>query len=268
MEPFNFGGEIVWQPTSEYVERSRLRRFLDRHGIVNPAELMRRSTQDLEWFWSAVIEDLNIEFYEPYAKVIDTTAGIPWTRWCVGGKMNIVHNCLEKWVGTATQDRVAIRWEGEDGAIRLLTYGDLCREVNRLANALREIGLKKGDVVGLYMPMVPEIAVALFAVVKIGAIVLPLFSGHGADALSTRLADAEAKAILTCDGFYRRGQIVQMKSVADAAIARVTSIKHAVVLRRLGVETPWTPGRDRWWHEVMAGQGSEAVTKRTEAEDP
>jgi acetyl-CoA synthetase len=268
MDRFEFGGEIVWQPTPDYIERSRLKRFLDRHGIASLAELMRRSTEELEWFWNAVIEDLNIEFFEPYAKVIDTTPGILWTRWCVGGKMNIVHNCLEKWVGTATQDRLAIRWEGEDGAIRLLTYGDLCREVNRLANGLREIGLKKGDVVGLYMPMAPEIAVALFAVVKIGAIVLPLFSGYGADALSTRLADAEAKAVLTADGFYRRGQMVQMKSIAEIAITRVPTIQHTVVLRRLGGEIPWTPGRDHWWHEVIAGQAERAETERTDAEDP
>jgi acetyl-CoA synthetase len=268
MERFDFGGEIVWEPTPQYVEQSRLKRFLDRHGIASLAELMRRSTEELEWFWNAVIEDLNIEFYEPYMKVIDTAPGMPWTRWCVGGKMNIVHNCLDKWVGTAAQDRVAIRWEGEDGATRLLTYGDLSREVNRLANALREIGLRKGDVVGLYMPMVPEIAVALFAVVKIGAIVLPLFSGYGAEALSTRLADAEAKAVLTADGFYRRGQIVQMKSVADAAIARVPTTRHTVVLQRLGVEIPWKPDRDHWWHEIIAGQAERAETKRTEAEDP
>ena len=268
MERFDFGGEIVWQPTAEYVDRSRLKRFLDRHGIANLAELMRRSTEELEWFWNAVIEDLNIEFYEPYVKVIDTTPGVPWTRWCVGAKMNVVHNCLDKWLGTNAQNRVAIRWEGEDGATRLLSYGDLYREVNRLSNALREIGLRKADVVGLYMPMVPEIAVALFAAVKMGAIVLPLFSGYGADALGVRLADAEAKAVLTADGFYRRGQIVQMKSIADAAIARVPSIRHAVVLRRLGVEIPWTQGRDHWWHEIIAGQAERAETERTEAEDP
>ncbi|HYY24626.1 MAG TPA: AMP-binding protein, partial [Candidatus Udaeobacter sp.] len=268
MERLDFGGEIVWQPTAEYVDRSRLKRFLDRYGIANLAELMRRSTEELEWFWNAVIEDLNIEFYEPYVKVLDTTPGIPWTRWCVGAKMNVVHNCLDKWLGTNAQNRVAIRWEGEDGATRLLSYGDLYREVNRLSNALREIGLRKADVVGLYMPMVPEIAVALFAAVKMGAIVLPLFSGYGADALGVRLADAEAKAVLTADGFYRRGQIVQMKSIADAAIARVPSIRYAVVLQRLGVEIPWTQGRDHWWHEIIAGQAERAETERTEAEDP
>jgi acetyl-CoA synthetase len=268
MERFDFGGEIVWQPTREYVERSCLKRFMDRHGIASVAALMRRSTEELEWFWNAVIEDLKIEFYEPYAKVLDTAPGIPWTRWCVGGKMNIVHNCLDKWVGTATQNRLAIRWEAEDGHTRLLSYADLYSEVNRMANGLRELGVRKGDVVGLFMPMAPEIAIGLFAIAKIGAIVLPLFSGYGADALSTRLADAEAKAVLTADGFHRRGQIVPMKSVADAAIARVATIRHAVVLRRLGIEVPWSPRRDRWWHEVVAGQDSNAVTERTEAEDP
>jgi acetyl-CoA synthetase len=268
MERFNFGGEMVWQPTPEYVERSRLKRFMDRHGIASVVELMHRSTEELEWFWNAVMEDLGIEFYEPYVKVLDTTPGMPWTRWCIGGKMNIVHNCLDKWIGTATQNRLAIRWEAEDGHTRLLTYDDLYSEVNRLANALLEIGLKKGDVVGLYMPMAPEIAIGMFAVVKIGAIALPLFSGYGADALSTRLADAEAKAILTADGFHRRGQIVPMKSVADAAIVDVPTLRHVVVLRRLGIEIPWIPGRDHWWHEVMVGQGSTAATERTEAEDP
>ena len=268
MERFDFGGEVVWKPSPDCIRRSRLKRFMDRHGIASVAELMRRSTDDLEWFWNAVVEDLNIEFYQPYVKVLDTTPGIPWTRWCVGGKMNIVHNCLDKWVGTATENRLAIRWEGEAGGTRLLTYGELYREVNLLANGLRELGIKKGDVIGLFMPMVPENAVGLFAIVKIGAIVLPLFSGYGADALSTRLADAEARAVLIADGFYRRGQIVPMKSVADNAIARVPSIRYAVVLRQLGLEIPWTAGRDHWWHEVTEGQMQHPQTERTEAEDP
>jgi acetyl-CoA synthetase len=268
MDRFDFGGEVAWQPTPEYVERSRLKRFMDRHGIASLAELMRRSTQDLEWFWNAVIEDLDIRFNEPYVKILDTTPGIPWTRWCVGAKMNIVDNCLDKWAETGTDHRLALRWEGEDGRTRLMTYGDLYREVNRLANALRELGLKKGDVVGLYMPMVPEIAVALFAIVKIGALVLPLFSGYGPDALSTRLADAEATAILTCDGFYRRGQIVPMKSVADSAIARAPTVRHTVVWRQLDLEVPWTSGRDHWWHEVTAHQSQRAETESTDAEDP
>jgi acetyl-CoA synthetase len=268
MERFEFGGEIVWEPTVEHVEASRLKRFMNRHGIARLDELQKRSTHDLDWFWNAVLEELQIEFYQPYSKVLDLSRGIAWPRWCVGGQLNIVHNCLDKWIGTPTQDRVALRWEGEDGATRLLTYSDLHREANRLANGLRELGIQKGDVVGLYMPMVPEIAIGLFAIVKIGAIVLPLFSGYGADALSTRLTDAEAKAILTCDGFHRRGRIVAMKPIVDAAIASVPSIRHTIVLQRVGIGIPWATGRDLWWQEIVAAKSAYAATERTDAEDP
>jgi acetyl-CoA synthetase len=268
MESFEFGGEILWRPTSEYVERSRLKHFMAQHGIATLDELMRRSTTDLDWFWNAVIEDLGIEFYQPYAKILDTSRGIEWARWCVGGKMNIVHNCIDKWIGTPVQNRAAIRWEGEDGGAGILKYADLFHEVNRFANGLRELGIAKGDVVGLYMPMVPEIAIALFAIAKVGAIVLPLFSGYGADALSTRLNDAAAKAIVTCDGYYRRGHLVQMKSVADQAIARVPSIGKSIVLRHLGVNDSRVPGRDYWWHEIIERQSQRGETEQTDAEDP
>lgn len=268
MEKFEFGGEIAWRPTPQHIERSRLKQFMVQHGIATLDELTGRATGDLDWFWNAVLQDLGIEFYEPYATILDTSRGTPWARWCIGGKLNIVHNCLDKWIGTSTENRTAIRWEGERGVTRNLAYGELYREVNRLANALRARGLSKGDVVGLFMPMVPEIAIGLFAIVKIGAIVLPLFSGHGADALSTRLADAEAKAILTCDGFYRRGQTVRMKSVVDAAIAKVPSLRYTIVLQHVGIGIPWTAGRDLWWHEIVAAQPDYATTERTDAEDP
>jgi acetyl-CoA synthetase len=268
MPSFDFGGEIAWRPTPEYTHGSRLKRFMERYGIATVEELLRRSTEDLDWFWNAVLEDLGIEFYQPYSQVLDISRGIAWPQWCVDGKMNIVHNCLDKWIGTPTENRAALYWEGEEGATGLLTYADLHREVNRLANALLELGIKKGDVVGLYLPMVPEIAVGLFAVVKIGAIVLPLFSGYGADALSTRLADAEAKAILTCDGFQRRGQLVHMKAVADSAIDRIPSLRHSIILRRLSVNNPQVPGRDLCWREITEKQPEHAVTERTAAEDP
>ena len=129
---FPFDQPIVWQPSEEYVRRSRLKRFMDRHGLETLEALMERSTTDIAWFWEAVLEDLGIEFYEPYTQVVDLSRGIQWPTWCVGGKLNIVHNCLDKWMDTPTQNRVAIRWEGEEGAVRLLTYRDLYREVNRV----------------------------------------------------------------------------------------------------------------------------------------
>ncbi len=266
-DKFEFGGEVVWRPTKQYIERSRLKLFMDRHGIANMDELLKRSTREPEWFWRSILDDLRIEFYVPYGRVMDTSQGMAWTRWCVGGKMNIVHNCLDKWVGTAVENRAALRWEGEEGSTRVLTYGDVYREVNRLANALRGMGLKRGDVVGLFMPMVPEIAVALFAVVKIGAIVLPLFSGYGPAAVASRLADARAKALFIADGFYRRGERVLMKPVADAAAEQAGCVEHVIVTRRLGCEIPWNKDRDHWWHETVEGQARRAETERTEAED-
>ncbi len=268
MGQFEFGGEVVWRPSEDYVKGSRLKRFMDRHGIANFPELIKRSTEELEWFWKSVLEDLEIEFYEPYERILETSRGIAWARWCIGGKMNIAHNCLDKWIGTPVQSRAALRWEGEEGKTRVLTYGELHQEVNCLANGLRSLGLGKRDAIGLFMPMVPETAIGLLAIVKIGAIVLPLFSGYGASAVAQRLADAEGKALLTADGFYRRGQTVLLKPVADEALARVPSVKNTIVLRRVGAEVPWIEGRDRWWHELVDGQKRHAETERTGAEDP
>ena len=280
---FDFGGEIVWQPTADYIEKSNLKRFMDRHGLANFEALMHKSTTDLDWFWNTVLAELGIEFYEPYEKVVDLSDGIQWPKWCLGGKLNIVHNCLDKWIGTAVQNRVALRWEGEDGQTRLMSYRDLWAEVNRCANALRELGLGKGDAIGLYMPMTPEIVVALLAIAKIGGIILPLFSGFGPGAVATRLQDADAKLLFTCDGAYRRGKLAPMKAAADEALQKAPTVKHVVVLRHTatpgpmhdavlyastGQKVPIQAGRDLWWDDFLAGQPLTAETEITAAEDP
>jgi acetyl-CoA synthetase len=264
---FEFGGEIAWRPSPDYIERSRLRAFMARHGIENYDALISRSTDDVGWFWTAVLEDLGIEFYEPYHTIVDTSRGIPWTRWCVGGRLNIVHNCLDKWIGTPVEQKAAVRWEGEEGTARTLTYGELQREVNRCANALRELGIGHGDRVALFMPMCPELIVAFFAVMKVGGVILPLFSGYGADAVAMRLRDAEAKALVTADGFWRRGQTVPMKATADEAVATAPSVEHVLVVPRLGVDGPLT-ARDHRWTELVDRQSDVSVTARTGAEDP
>jgi acetyl-CoA synthetase len=184
--------------------------------------------------------------------------------------MNIVHNCLDKWQNTSTENRAALRWEGEEGDTQVWTYRDLTRAVNRMANGLRALGLGKGDVIGLYMPMVPEIAVAFFAIAKIGGIILPLFSGYGATAVATRLVDAEAKALFAADGCFRRGRAVSMKSVVDEALAKAPTVQHVIVYGRVAKEgslEAWTPDRDLWWHDVIAGQPDVSETEHTDAED-
>jgi acetyl-CoA synthetase len=223
---------------------------------------------DVAWFWDAVMEDMGIEFYRPYSQILDTSAGVEFSRWCVDGVMNIVHNCLDKWQSVPLRDQIALRYEGEEGITATYTYAELHAEVCRCANGLRALGLGKGDGIGLYMPMCPQLTIALLAVAKIGAIILPLFSGFGQSAIVSRLNDAGAKAVIAADGLWRRGQVVAMKPTLDAALADVPSVQHVIVYARIGIaDLPWQTGRDHWWHDVVIPQATQAPTERTSAED-
>ncbi len=267
-DTFPFGQTIAWQPNPEWMAASNLQSFMDRHDIADYDALMARSTGDIVWFWDAVLADLDIQFAVPYSQVVDLSDGIQFPRWCVGGEMNIIHNCLNKYqADPITRDRIALRWEGEEETVVNLTYGELYRQVNQCANGLRSLGLGKGDAVGLYMPMIPELAVAFLAIIKIGGVILPLFSGYGVSAVVTRLADADAKALFTVDGAFRRGKKVPMKPVADEAAAQVPSLQHMIVVDRVGLAVDWTPGRDIWWQDLVPGQSDQAETELTAAED-
>lgn len=261
------GTEIVWQPTPEYIERAHLTHFMRQHNLANYEELIHRSGSDVAWFTDALLKYLDIRFRQPYSQVVDLSRGIAWPHWCVDGRMNIVDNCLDKHMGTDLEHQRALVWEGEEGKTRTLTYGDLNREVCKTANALRSLGLGKGDAIGLYMPMTPEVAIALLAIAKIGGIILPLFSGFGAGAVASRLADGEARALFTADGFFRRGQLVSTKPIADEALSRVPSIEHAIVLRHADNPVPMQAGRDHWWHELIEVQSDQSETEDTSAED-
>ena len=265
---FEFGGKIVWQPSLDYLEKAHLTQFMRQHDIRDFEELMRRSTEDVAWFTEAVLKYLDIRFYEPYSQVVDLSDGIQWPRWCVGGKLNIVHNCLDKYIGTPAESQPAFIWEGEEGRTRALSYGELYRQVNQTANALRSLGLGKGDAVGIFMPMIPEIVVALLAIAKIGAVILPLFSGYGVGAVVTRLVDADVKALFTADGINRRGKVVNMKAVADEAAGQVITLEHIIVVKRADLDVEMKLGRDHWWQDLISGQASAALTEITAAEDP
>jgi acetyl-CoA synthetase len=267
-EPFTFGGEIVWNPTREHIERANLTKFMRMHNIADYDELMARSTADIAWFTDAVLDFLDIQFHEPYSKVVDFPRGIQFPTWCVDAKMNIVHNCVDKYQGPWARDQVAVSWEGEEGVEKALTYEELYKQVNKTANALRSLGLGKGDAIGLFMPMVPEIAVALLAIAKIGGIVLPLFSGYGAGAIVSRMQDADAKALFAADGAFRRGRAVEMKSIADEAAAQIPTLKHMIVLQRTGQSVQMKEERDLWWHELIDSQPDSCEAEKTNAEDP
>ncbi|MGH2682392.1 MAG: AMP-binding protein [Actinomycetota bacterium] len=258
---------IVWRPSHEYLERANVTRFMRTHGIETYEDLVRRSQEDIEWFWAAVAEDLGIEFFTPWDRVVDTSAGIPWAKWFVGGTTNLAHNCVDKWADR-TPDAAAVIWEGEDGAVRHVSYSELREMADRLAGGLRSLGVGSGDAVGVFLPMAPETVAATLATAKLGAVYLPIFSGYAPDAVAARLADAGATVLLTADGFLRRGQAVRMKEVADAAADLVPSVKHVVTWRRLGRDdAPWGE-RDVDWEELSAAQPGRLETEPLDSEHP
>ncbi|MGH2691283.1 MAG: AMP-binding protein [Actinomycetota bacterium] len=257
----------AWSPTDELIERANVTRFMREHGIGSYEELVRRSQDDIEWFWDAVIRDLGIEFPTPYERVLDTSKGIQWATWFVGGKTNLAHNCVDRWA-ESTPEAVAVLWEGEDGSMRSVTYLELREMADRLANGLSSLGVRERDAVGIFMPMSPEIVAATLACAKLGAIYLPIFSGYAADAVATRLNDAKAKVLLTADGFLRRGKPVPMKEVADAAADASPTVEKVVTWRRLGSEQPATSDRDVDWEELLAEQGPRFETLMLDSEHP
>jgi acetyl-CoA synthetase len=255
----------VWQPDDATVERANVTRLARAHGIGSYEELRARSVEDIEWFWASVVDHLRIEFTKPWIDVLDTHEGIQWPRWFGAGRVNIAHNCVDRHRGSGD---VAVIWEGEEGAVRRITYDELATDVAQLAEGLRSLGVGKGDAVGLYLPMIPEAVVTLMACCKIGAIVVPIFSGFAAPAIATRLNDAEAKVLVCADGFPRRGSTIEMKATADEAVAASPSVEHVVVVRRTGIACPMTPERDVFAYELMDGRPGEARTEPTGAEDP
>jgi acetyl-CoA synthetase len=270
---FQFGGEFVWHPPPELIAQSNLKQFINKHRLGSYDELMRRSTTDVAWFWDAVLSDLDVQFCKPYSRVVDLSEGKLWARWCVGGEMNIVHNMLDKYAGTEIDNRLAIKSETEDGTARAVTYKELRERTNKMAAALRGLGLGKGDAIGVFMPMVPEIVVAMLAIIKIGGIFLPLFSGFGPAAIVSRLNDANAKALFTADGTYRRGKFCAMKAVAQEASSQISTLKHLVVLKQSGewiteaVESAVPSGHVPDSLRTANATANEP-TARTSAEDP
>jgi acetyl-CoA synthetase len=256
----------VWHPGAELIQASNIKAFLDELGIADYEALLARADADPAWFWGAVLRRL--QFYRPYEQLLDESRGKPFARWCVGGTTNLVLNCIDRHRGTPTWQREALVWEGEGGDVVRWTYADLAAEVSRLAGGLASLGLQQGDVVGLFLPNIPQAMAAFLACAKIGLVALPLFSGFGAAALRDRLEAAGAVALVTADASTRRGTIAPMKAVADEAVQSLPALRHVVVVRHLGIELVWQAGRDHAYDELVAGRSDELPTLELPADAP
>lgn len=227
-------------------------------------ELYERSIADPEAFWAEVAQELH--WFKPWTKVLDWQA--PWAKWFVGGKFNLCYNCVDRHVLNGRRDKTAILWEGEPGDVRRISYGELLTEVSKFANALKSLGVKKGDRVAIYMGMTPELAIALLACARIGAVHSVIFGGFAAHAIVDRVNDAQCVAVLTQDTAYRRGGEVKLKATVDEALKQCSSVKNVVVYRRTGSPIEMKSGRDHWWHDVVAKASPECPAEEMDSEDP
>jgi acetyl-CoA synthetase len=258
----------TWIPGPADVASANSTRFRRAHAIGDYPELVRRSSEEPEWFWDAVVRHLPVEFSTPYEQVLDLSDGPEWARWFVGGRLNLTWNCVDRHVAAGRGAVDAIRFEREDGAGGALTYAEVAAEVSRLADGLASLGIGQGDRVALVMPMTPEAVIAFYAVAKLGAVVVLVFSGFSSAALAVRLQDSEAVCVVTADAYTRRGRRVPVKATVDDAVAASPSVRHVVVHRFAGGETTWSDGRDLWWHDVVARRSTDRPAREVDSEHP
>ena len=232
-------------------------------ALVSDPSIYDRAEADPEGFWAE--EASRLRWSKPWDQVVDWTP--PWVKWFIGGRLNVAVNCLDRHVET-TPGRVAYHWEGEPGDTRTITYRDLYEDVCRFANALKALGVTRGDRVAIYLGMVPELPIAMLACARIGAVHSVVFGGFSAESLRDRIIDAQATVLVTGDGAWRRGGIVALKEQADKAVAECPSIRWVVVVKRTAQEIAWTEGRDVWYHDAVEGRATECPAEEMDAEDP
>ena len=248
----------VFPPPESFAQAAHIKSLGEYRGLYEA------SLRDPEGFWAQQAETLR--WSKKWDRVLEWNP--PFAKWFSGGTLNLSENCLDRHVTTWRKNKAAIIWEGEPGETRTLTYQELLREVGRFANVLKALGVHKGDRVGIYMPMIPEAAVAMLACARIGATHTVVFGGFSSEAVRDRMNDAEAKLIITADGGYRRGNVVPLKINVDGALKGAKTVQHVVVVRRTGAPVPFQAGRDHWWHELMAAASPVCPAEPLDAEHP
>ncbi|MCK6471155.1 MAG: acetate--CoA ligase [Planctomycetes bacterium] len=249
----------VFKPSKEFSKAARV------GSLAAYKKLYNESIKSPDKFWAKVGKELH--WFKPFKKVLDWSKA-PFAKWFVGGTTNLSYNCLDRHLTTSRRNKAALIWEGEPGDSRTLTYDQLHREVCKFANVLKGLGVGKGDRVAIYMPMVPELPIALLACARIGAPHSVIFGGFSATALVDRIHDCSAKAVVTADGGWRRGKIVELKKAVDEAMPNCPTVQKVVVLKRTGQPVEMKDGRDVWWHETMAGASPDCKAEPLDAEHP
>lgn len=260
--------ELIWKPTKRVIDNANITKFMRRHEIKTYRELIQRATTGIEWFWDSCVHETNISWFEPYTTLLDASEGFAFTKWFVGGRINITHNCVDRHLtDKKTAAKTAVIWHGECGAVKRMSYAELAVETNRVANYLKSVGVGQGDFVALYLPMLPELIPIFFAIFKVGAIAVPIFSGFVTDAVVARLRDAGVKLVFTADDTLRNGKTIALKALLEESLARTPSVKHCVVVRRLFLENvPMTAGRDVFYDEVIPRQSAQADCEELKSE--
>ena len=260
----------AWEPTPERIEQANVTRLMRAAGVATIDELRRKSVEDIDWYWDLVVKDLGLPFDEPYTAVRDSSRGIEWTTWFVGGRLNVATACVDRWrAAPATAGAPAVIHEDEAGAVTTLTYAELGAAVDRAAAGLRAAGIRPGDAVAVFLPMIPEAVIAAYAIAKIGALYLPLFSGFAPAAIAARLQDAQVKLVFTADWAWRRGARAPMKAALDEAVGECPSVGTVVVAERPGGGEPGARGPlDVTWDEFAPPVGGPVEAAPTSAEDP
>lgn len=265
------GAAIAWNPDEAIRERSRLLRAMRSWGFGDDIaafnELNHRAITDPNWFWRAVVTDLEVDFSAPFDVVLDESEGKPFPRWFAGGRINVSDLCAHRHARGPLASKNAVIYEGDSGQRRTLTFAELDEQVRRFAANLAGLGVRRGDRVVLFMPIVPEATVAFLAIAMLGAVAVPTFSGYAPAALATRLQDSEAVVLITADGTTRRGEQVDMKTIADVAVAQSPSVRSVVVVRHLESDVPLQAGRDIYFDELPADPAP-VLTEAMEPNDP
>ncbi|MCZ6616050.1 MAG: acetate--CoA ligase [Thaumarchaeota archaeon] len=239
--------ERLFRPSQDVVDNANITQYMKKKGFTNWDELYSWSIKNPEEFWADVAQELN--WFKKWDKVLEWN--FPYAKWFLGGRTNIVYNCLDRHMGTPIENKIAYFWEGEDGSTKRITYGELYREVNRFSLGLKELGIKKGDRVCIYMPRILEQVIAMLSVARLGAVHTLVYSGFSSRALIDRIQDAGVKLVITADGYPYRGKIVNLKKIVDDAVADCPDVKHVILAKRANIDANMTNGRDLFWDDVL-----------------